>query len=147
MGFGSRMYPDDEGVAGVTGSPANPRGVGLMKRLLVVDGNEDMHLMLGDRLEAMGYGVLKAGNGLEALNVLAVVPVVGVLLDLELPAMDGLRLLTELKHRHMQAPVIVMSAGNDDKTFAKALELGAIDYLHKPLNVLQLAVKCARFFE
>ncbi|PJA77825.1 MAG: hypothetical protein CO149_07400 [Nitrospirae bacterium CG_4_9_14_3_um_filter_51_5] len=118
-----------------------------MKRLLVVDDNEDMHLMLGDPLEAMGYGVLKAGNGLEALNVLAVVPVVGVLLDLDMPAMDGLRLLTELKHRHMQAPVIVMSAGNDDKTFAKALELGAIDYLHKPLNVLQLAVKCARFFE
>ena len=95
MGFGSRMYPYDEGVAGVTGSPANPRGVGLMKRLLVVDDNEDMHLMLGDPLEAMGYGVLKAGNGLEALNVLAGVPVVGVLLDLDMPAMDGLRLLTE----------------------------------------------------
>ena len=80
------------------------------KRLLVVDDNEDIHMMLGDRLEAMGYGVLKAGNGLEALNVLAVVPVIGMLLDIEMPVMDGLTLLRELQHRHMHVPVILNPA-------------------------------------
>lgn len=117
------------------------------KRLLVVDDNEDIHMMLGNRLEAMGYGVLKAGNGLEALNVLAVVPVVGMLLDMEMPVMDGLTLLRELQYRHMHVPVIVMSAGSDSPKLAQAVELGAIDYLRKPIDTVLLAQKCARLFE
>ena len=68
------------------------------KRLLVVDDNEDIHMMLGDRLEAMGYGVLRATNGVEALAVLGVMPVDGVLLGIGIPVMDGLTLLRELQH-------------------------------------------------
>lgn len=116
------------------------------KRLLVVDDNEDIHMMQGDRLEAMGYGVLKATNGIEALNVLAAVPVAGVLLDIEMPVMDGLTLLRELQEQRIDVPVIVMSAGTDSKKFAQALELGAIDYLKKPIDSLLLTQKSDRLF-
>lgn len=117
------------------------------KRLLVVDDNEDIHMMLGDRLEAMGYGVLNASNGWEALTVLAAVPVAGVLLDIEMPVMDGLTLLREMQHRRIHAPVIVMSAESDSRKLIQAVELGALDYLKKPIDTLLLAQKCARLFE
>ena len=69
--------------------------------------------MLGDRLEAMGYVVVRANNGAEALKVLAMIPVVGVFLDLEMPVMDGLTFLSELQQQCIPVPVIVMSAGKD----------------------------------
>ncbi len=117
------------------------------KRLLVVDDQEDMHLMLEDRLEAMGYEIVKATNGVEALYVLAQCPVGGILLDLEMPLMDGLALLQELRRRQIQIPVIVMSATDNHPKFMKALELGAMDYLYKPLDVVLFTQKCRRIFE
>lgn len=116
------------------------------KQLLVVDDDEDIQMMLSDRLEAMGYGVLKAGNGLEALNMLTVVSVVGMLLDIEMPVMDGLMLLSKLQHRYRNVPVIVMSAGNNSSKLVQAVELGAMDYLKKPLDIVLLEQKCHRLF-
>lgn len=117
------------------------------KQLLVVDDDEDIHMVLGDRLQAMGYGVLKATNGMEAIHMLAQHSVVGILLDIEMPVMDGLTLLKELQHRHMHVPVIVLPAGNDPNKFMKAVELGALDYLKKPIDSVLLAQKCERLFE
>ena len=54
-----------------------------------------------DRLEAMGYGVLRATNGVEALNVLGVIPLDGVLLGLEMPVMRGHMLLRELQYQFL----------------------------------------------
>ena len=118
-----------------------------LKQLLVVDDDEDIHMMLGDRLQAMGYGVLKASNGMEALTVLGEVSVDGVLLDIETPVMDGLMLLRELQEQHIQVRVIIMSAGSDPKKFMKSVELGALDYLKKPIDSVLLTHKCARLFE
>lgn len=116
------------------------------KRLLVVDDDEDIILMLEDRLEMMGYGVLRATNGVEALDVLGRIPVDGVLLDIEMPVLDGLMLLRELQEQYMHVPVIVMSAGSDPQKFAQAIELGAMDYLKKPIDTLLLIEKCERLF-
>lgn len=66
------------------------------KRLPVVDDNGDIHMMLEDRLETMGYGVVRATNGVEALQVLGMIPVDGVLLDFDMPEMDGFTLRREL---------------------------------------------------
>ncbi len=119
----------------------------LLKRLLVVDDNEDIHIMLGDRLEAMGYGVVRANNGAEALKILAMVPVAGVFLDLEMPVMDGLTFLRERQRQHIPVPIIVMSAGKDRDKFLEAIQLGAMDYLKKPIDMLLLTQKCVRLFE
>lgn len=117
------------------------------KRLLVVDDNEDIHIMLGDRLEAMGYGVVRANNGAEALKILAMVPVAGVFLDLEMPVMDGLTFLRERQRQHIPVPIIVMSAGKDRDKFLEAIQLGAMDYLKKPIDMLLLTQKCVCLFE
>lgn len=116
------------------------------KRLLVVDDQEDMHLMLGDRFEAMGYEIVSATNGMKALYVLAQCPVGGILLDLEMPVMDGLTLLQELRRQQIQVPVIVMSATDNPQKFMQAMELGAVDYLCKPLDAVLLTQKCRRIF-
>lgn len=117
------------------------------KRLLLVDDEEDIHLMLEDRLEAMGYEIVTATNGVEALSLLARCPVGGILLDLEMPVMDGLMLLRELRRQQIQVPVIVMSAADHLQHFMKAMELGARDYLEKPLDAVLFTQKCRRVFE
>lgn len=116
------------------------------KRLLVIDDNEDIQMLVSDRLQAKGYEVLKAGNGLEALNLLEAVPVVGLLLDIEMPVMDGLTFLMTLKQRRIRVPVLVMSAGSTAKLCVQALELGATDYLEKPIDLVLLEQKCLRLF-
>jgi CheY-like chemotaxis protein len=128
-------------------NPVQGYGSSTFNRLLVVDDNEDIHMVLGDRLKATGYVVLRANNGAEALEVLAMVSVVGVFLDLERPVMDGLTFLAELQQQHIPVPVIVMSAGKDRDKFLKAIQLGAMDYLKKPIDTLLLAQKCVRLFE
>lgn len=117
------------------------------KRLLVVDDDEDIHLILEDRLETIGYGLVRATNGVEALDVLGMIPVDGMLLDIEMPIMDGLTLLRELQEQHIHVPVIVMSAGSDSQKLVQALKLGALDYLKKPIDSVLLAQKCERLFE
>lgn len=115
-------------------------------RWLVVDDNEDLQMMLADRLRAWGYDVAIAGNGQEALKYLQEISVIGFFLDIEMPVMNGLTLLSELKRRDMQVPVIVMSAGSDPQQFDRAMALGAVDYLRKPIDSELLAQKCVRVF-
>lgn len=117
------------------------------KPLLVVDDEEDIHLMLEDRLEAMGYEIVTATNGVEALSMLAQCSVRGILLDLEMPVMDGLTLLRELRRLQIQVPVIVMSAEGNPQKFIKAMKLGAMDCLHKPLDAVLFTQKCRQVFE
>ena len=116
------------------------------KRILVVDDEEDTRLILRDRLEAMGYSVFTATNGFEALSVLDLIPLDGVLLDIEMPVMDGLKLLEKLPQRHIYVPVIVMSAEENQQKLVKAVEYGAMDYLMKPVDTALLAQKCHSLF-
>jgi two-component system chemotaxis response regulator CheB len=87
---------------------------------------------------------VKANNGAEALKVLPMFPVVGVLLALEMPVMDGLTFLRERQRQHIPVPIIVMSAGKDRDKFLEAIQLGAMDYLKKPIDTMLLAQKCFR---
>ena len=138
----SPKYPNPRAINPLKGFQGYTR-----KRILVVDDDEDTRLILRDRLEAMGYGVFTATNGLEALSVIDLIPLDGVLLDIEMPMMDGLTMLKKLHQRHIYVPVIVMSAEESRQKLAKAIEFGAMDYLMKPIDTARLAKKCHSLFD
>ena len=116
------------------------------KRILVVDDDKDVLLFLGDRLNALGYDVLTAGNGTEGLEALQRQSVDGVLLDLNMPVMGGMTMLEKLKNLSPSPPVIVMSANDHRSELVKAMSKGAMAFLIKPIAQDELTSKCLRLF-
>jgi two-component system NtrC family response regulator len=102
------------------------------KRLLVVDDDAQIRMVLTDRLEASGYEVLQAENGLKAIEQIESRPVDMVLLDVQMPGMDGMEVLSILEKQAPQLPVIILTAHGSIETAVEAMKRGAADYLPKP---------------
>lgn len=120
--------------------------VAVGKRILIVDDQEAVLVFLKDRLEQLGFMVSTAANGKEGMLLLKEHAFQGVLLDLEMPVMDGLTMLSQLRKHTNDVPVIVMSADPTRTTMVKAIEAGARDYLTKPISAVILKYKCLRLF-
>jgi phosphoserine phosphatase RsbU/P len=118
-------------------------------RILVVDDTEVNRDLLARRLKAMGHEVLLAGNGREALELLASREADLILLDIMMPEMDGFAVLERLRvdpdRRHV--PVIMISAVDEIESVARAIELGATDYLPKPFNPVVLRARVTATLE
>ena len=117
------------------------------KCILIVDDDRDVLLFLEDRLNALGYDVLTAGNGHEGLEVLQRQSVNGVLLDLDMPVMGGITMLEKLGRFSTFPPVIVMSANDHRTELEKAILKGAMDFFIKPISQDELTRKCLRLFQ
>ena len=104
--------------------------------VLVVDDNSSVRDLLASRLERRGYVVETAVDGLDALNILHRTAFDLVLLDIMMPEMNGYQVLEQLQTEPelQHIPVIVLSALNDMNSVVKCIELGAEDYLFKPIN-------------
>ena len=111
--------------------------------LLVVDDNRVNRLLLGRALEQLGHSVTFAENGREALATLRQRPVDLVLLDIEMPEMDGYQVLAALAAdpRLRDVPVVMMSSVEEVDSVARCIELGAEDYLFKPVNPVLLRAR------
>lgn len=114
--------------------------------LLVVEDEEDISLMLQDRLMFLGFYVTAAGNGAEGMAILERMAVDGILMDIQMPVMDGLTMIKQVKERYPNIPVIAMSAELNKNKLIQAIELGANDYLLKPIDADLLAKKCSLIF-
>ncbi len=104
--------------------------------LLVVDDEEMNRDVLSRRLERKGYQVVVASGGREAIDTVAGQPIDLVLLDVMMPEVDGLQVLQVLRRRHSQTqlPIIMATAKGESEDVVRALELGANDYVVKPLD-------------
>ncbi len=111
--------------------------------LLVVDDNEMNRDILSRRLTRLGYVVIVAENGQSALNKLLEHKFDLVLLDIEMPGIDGIAVLKLIRTTYSMSelPVIMVTARGESTDIVGALELGANDYIMKPLD---LAVVPAR---
>ena len=118
-------------------------------RLLVVDDNRVNRLLLGRALEQLGHAVTFAENGREALAALRERPVDLVLLDIEMPEMDGYETLGALAAdpRLRDVPVVMMSSVEEVDSVARCIELGAEDYLFKPVNPVLLRARVGASLE
>ncbi len=112
-------------------------------RILVVDDNESNRSLLTRRLTQDGHTVGSAEFGAEALDILADQTFDLILLDLLMPGMNGLEMLTRLKsdERLQQIPVIMTSGLQESDAVLKCIEVGAEDYLPKPCNVVLLRAR------
>ncbi|MFI5523606.1 two-component system response regulator [Streptomyces platensis] len=109
-------------------------------RILVVDDDRTNRMMLTYRLEMAGLETATSENGLEALQMLRESDFDVVLLDILMPDMDGYATLDLMKHDQQlsRTPVIMMSAVGELDSVIRCLEMGAEDYLPKPLDHLLL---------
>ncbi len=117
--------------------------------LLVVDDNRVNRLLLGRALEQLGHAVTFAENGRQALEVLRQRRVDLVLLDIEMPEMDGYQTLAALAAdpRLREIPVVMMSSVEEVDSVARCIELGAEDYLFKPVNPVLLRARVGASLE
>lgn len=119
-------------------------------RLLIID--DDPHICEGlkDRLEAMGYEVITVHDGRSGLALMVLetsrAPIDGVLLDVQMPVMDGIAVLREVRARYPRVPVLMMSAGLDRRILEEAIRMGARNYILKPFAATHLKQVCAQVF-
>ena len=112
-------------------------------RLLVVDDNKVNRLLLCRSLELLGHEVASADNGRSALDKLRSERFDLLLLDLEMPELDGFGLLEQraIDPAMQELSVIVTSSLEGVAQIARCIELGADDYLHKPVNPVLLRAR------
>ena len=108
------------------------------KKILIVDDERAILKVLSIKLKISGYEVTTALSGEEALELVNSAKPDIMLLDVIMPGVDGFEVLQKLRPSH-QLPVIVLSARPENA--AKALSLGADDFLNKPFDVNELLKK------
>ena len=111
-----------------------------MDKILIADDESEIRSLLRLYLENEGYAVAEAGDGKEALKVLAGGDVSLCLLDVMMPEMDGFHVLKELR-KNNNIPVIIISAKDTDPDKIIGLDLGADDYMVKPFNPLEAVAR------
>ncbi|MDK9716354.1 MAG: response regulator [Trichlorobacter sp.] len=117
-----------------------------LKRILVVDDEENTRLALTRLLSREGYEVTTAANGLEALSSLRNSPAELIITDLNMPEMNGLVFLRELKREYPASNVIMITAFGEVESYLEALNLGAFEYLNKPLRLEELRKVMGKMF-
>jgi two-component system cell cycle response regulator len=125
-------------------SPSTPAS-----SLLVVDDNSMNRIMLSRYITKLGYHATLAENGRQALEKLQDEPFDLVLLDVQMPEMDGYQVLGYLKAdpRLRDIPVIMISAVEELESVVRCVELGAQDYLPKPFNPVLLRARLSTSLE
>src|SRR5687768_8344331 len=117
-------------------------------RALVVDDAEGIRSFLVNLLELEGYEVDTADDGRSALALLegGAAPDV-ILLDVMLPGIDGIETLRRIRERDSHVPVVILSVVGKASTIVEAMQLGAADYLNKPLEEKALRAALERVLE
>ena len=111
-----------------------------MYNILVCDDDKDIVEAITIYLETAGYNVIKAYNGLEALEKVSSNDVHLVIIDIMMPEMDGIK-ATRLLRERSKVPVIFLSAKSEDADVILGLDIGADDYITKPFNPLELVAR------
>ncbi len=108
--------------------------------ILIVDDDREIVRSLGKLLELEGYKVLKAYNGMEALDMLMANKIHLILLDVMMPRMNGLSALMKIRQEN-NIPVIILSAKTEESDKVIGLSMGADDYVTKPYNTAELIAR------
>lgn len=112
-------------------------------KILIVDDNQKNIRLLKDILEDENFIVFTADNGLPVLEMTQSIKPDAVLLDIMMPNMDGFEVCKLLKNNYevKDIPVIMVTAKTEANDLKKALELGAFDYIKKPIDEIEVIAR------
>lgn len=116
-------------------------------KILVVDDDPDLLDLITDRLSANGFAVIRAANGLDALNAIKKEEPTIVFLDLQMPKMSGMDVLRTIKKEGINITVIVISAFGTIESAVEAIKEGAYDFIVKPFDPTHLEVVINKVLE
>jgi DNA-binding NtrC family response regulator len=116
------------------------------KRILIVDDEENARIGLSKLLTQEGFEVGSAANGNEALDYLCQKKVNLVISDINMPDMNGLVFLRELSRKFPSTHVIMITAYGGVESYLEAMNLGAYEYLHKPVRLEELRSVIKKIF-
>ena len=132
---GSLLYMTED-------SPAKPAATG--SKVLIVEDQAVINHMLSGLLEQSGYNVVGiAEDGIEAVKMFNQERPNLVLMDIYLPHLDGLDAMRAIYKIDPEAKIVIISSESDQDVISRAMKLGAIDYIVKPINATRL-MKVAR---
>jgi two-component system response regulator (stage 0 sporulation protein F) len=117
-----------------------------VRHILIVDDEENTRLGLFKLLSQEGYQVELAANGMEALELLRRQRVNLVISDINMPDMNGIGFLREVSRRFPSTSVIMITAYGGVETYLEAMNLGALEYLHKPVRLDELRSVMKKIF-
>jgi len=110
----------------------------MKKTVLIVDDQPNIRKLISYNVERLGYTSLTANDGRQCLDILAKEKCNAVLLDIQMPVMDGMEALAEIKKKYPDIPVIMVTALSDVEHAVQAVKLGAYEYLTKPVDFERL---------
>lgn len=125
------------GLLPATGSFAQPR-------ILVADDDDASRAFLARGLRSVGYEVVLAGDGKEAVELVEQSPVDAIVTDISMPQMSGIQLLRAIRGRDPDVPVVLVTGSPDVESAIQAVRLGALLYLTKPIDLDELKRIMAR---
>jgi len=106
----------------------------LMDKILILDDDRSIMLMLRDTLQKEGYKVIDASNGESGLELVRTEHPDLVITDYQMPGMNGLEVLSGINKLKLNIPVILLTGYGEVALTIKSIQLGAFDYLEKPVN-------------
>mgnify|MGYP001423331284 CR=1 FL=1 len=116
-------------------------------RLMMVDDEADFLDLCAKRFKKRGYDIIPAGSGFAALEILSKQEVDVVVLDVKMPGMDGIQTLKEIKKRHSEVEVILLTGHGSVESGIQGMSHGAYDYVMKPFQLDDLLFKIDKAFE
>ena len=117
------------------------------KRILIVDDEENARIGLSRLLSREGFQVASVSNGYEALDYLRQHTVNLIVTDINMPEMNGIAFLKELNRSFPQSNVIMITAYGGVETYIEAMNLGAFEYLNKPVKIEELKSVLGKIFK
>lgn len=112
-----------------------------MSKILLVEDEADLALIVADTLRGQGYEVLTAGNGIDGLDKFKTCGADIVVADVMMPEMDGFTMARAIRKTSPAVPLLFLTAKSTIDDVEKGFEIGANDYLKKPFELRELIVR------
>lgn len=117
----------------------------LAKKIVLAEDNSMLSTLLKFKLEKEGYSLFVAENGKETIELIEEHNPQLILTDIMMPFISGLEVISHVRNiLNLQTPIVVFSAAGQEKIVLKAFDLGATDFMSKPLSPNELIVRVKR---
>jgi PleD family two-component response regulator len=114
------------------------------EKILIVEDSKTQAMLLKHHLKTEGYTVEVAENGIIALDIInneALFSPDIIISDINMPEMNGLQLCRQVKKTHPEIFIVMLTANNDIESLKESFESGAVDFINKPLNEVEMLIR------